>query len=415
MEILDTRQGASMQALRTKKASAEAVVLLPFALLLLLLAGCGSRASGVADSRAGPGEGAVERIEMEPMQILAERRDGVLRLLHRDAATLFRRASEAYESGDHSLAIDLYCLLIQEFPRSRYIMASRYNLGLALEEEGRHAEAYGQYRRIVADGPGSQDALDARFRIARCQRELADPAAAVATLRELLAMRSLSRQDRLMATVRLGDALLAAGELDQAERTFRKILVRPRLKGRPTPLPVSGKLLAEAQFGIARVSHERFRQVQIRLPDELMEKDIADKARTFLRAQAGYLRTIRLKVAKLVTASGLQIGTLYEEFYEDLIKAPVPEDLSEEEVEVYFEELRKVIRPLVKQAIHVYERNLLYAERFRAGNNWVAQTESRLARLQSFLEGDARAEPGATFERPETDPEPPEFVGPCAP
>ncbi len=363
---------------------------------------------------------ATDRVEMEPLQVVAVRRGDRLEIVHRDAASVFRDAGAAYEAQDFPRAAELYQLLLREFPGSSYELAARYNLGLSLEETGAFAEALTQYRAIIASTPDSADGIDARFRLAQCQRALGDPAGALATLQELLAKPGLGRNDRSIAELRLGAALLELGRLDDAERIFRGLMGQSRLKGQPGPLPISDQLLADANFGLAQVEHERFRRVQIRLPQERMEQDINDKARGFLRAQAGYLRTIRLRQPDLVTAAGLKIGILYEEFYEELMRAPVPPELNAEEVEVYFEELRKVIRPLVEQAIHVYERNLLYAERMgeREGNEWVAQTHERLERLQRFLKGDGSLEPGAVPMEPppaaatEPLPAPPQAVGP---
>jgi len=389
------------------------VALLAILLPAALAPGCGARQTP-RPVVIGP-EGPTQQIEMEPMQILAERgKDGKLVLRHRDAASLFRSAGAAFDSQDHARAVEEYSLLLQEFPGSSYTMATRYNLGLALEELHRHAEALVLYREILVSNPSPGDALDARFRIASCQNELADYEGAAQTLQEVLGLPTLGREDRLLAQLRLGDVLLAAGHLDEAEKAFHAVLGRTRLKGSPAPLPAPPEMVSQAQYGLARLEHQRFTRAPIRMPQAQMERDINEKARLFLRAQAGYLRTIHLRIAEMVTAAGLKIGTLYEDFYRDLMQAPVPPELNSEEVEVYFEELRKVIRPLVEQAIHVYERNLLYAERFGQKGEWIAETEARLERLRQFITGKAMAEPGFTVF-PETDPSSPLFIGPPAP
>ncbi len=371
----------------------------------------------VAVIHAGQGcasrRGEVRHVTMEPVEFVAHRTDHGVTVEHLDAATLFREAGAAFEAGHHQDAVSKYRRLLTDFPGSAYRVAARYNLGLALEELGRFREAASQYEAIIHEVPGTQDARDSMYRLAHCLVELRDYDRATELLRRLLASPHLPRNDRLTTQVRLGEVLLAAGKLDEAERAFRKVVSRRRLQGRPAPL-LADDLVAEAQFGLARVEHERFRRLPIRLPQDVMEKDIEAKARAFLRAQAAYLRTIRLRVVGLVTAAGLQIGRLYEEFYRDLMEAPVPDDLTPEEVEVYFEELRKVIRPLVDQAIHVYERNLVYARKLGADNEWVHETQARLARLEKFLEGDQSKEPGL-LDLPETDPRSPEFVGPPPP
>jgi tetratricopeptide (TPR) repeat protein len=383
-------------------------LLLPLLLAASSLGGCAHRPP--VPSPPAP----VTHVEMEPLQLVAQRRGEKLEIVHRDAAGLFREGGEAFEQAQYLRAVDRYQLLLAEFPDSSYAPVTRFNLGLALEQLDRHEEALTQYRHLIQQAPSSPDALDARFRSASCLNALRRHAEEAATLREILTITELGREDRLLAQIRLGDALLAAGQLDEAERVYLAVLSRPEPKGLPAPLLLPVSLQAQAQFGKARVEHERFLLQPIRLPQEQMDRDIHDKASSFLRAQAAYLKTIHLKVGEYVAAAGLKVGTLYEDFYRDLLAAPVPPELDAEETEIYFEELRKVIRPLVEQAIHVYERNLTYSERFGLGNDWVDQTRARLERLRRFLAGTSAVAPGGAL-LPEAVPGSPLFVGPPAP
>jgi tetratricopeptide (TPR) repeat protein len=325
---------------------------------------------------------------MEPLHFVAKQGESGIVIEDRDAQTLFRRAGSAFEEGRHTDAIRDYELLLADFPGSHYKAAGRYNLGLTYEKAGRHGDAVQVYRAIIAETPEGKDALDASFRIATCYESLHDWERAAEAFAAVLRRGDLSDGDRIEASVRHGMSLLELGRLDAAEMALRAVLRPARGRG-PRPLLPTNHLLAQAQFGMARIEHARFTTTPIRLPQHLMEQDIQEKARTFLRAQAAYLRAMGFRDRYWSSAAGLRIGLLYEDFYDDLMEAPVPAELNEEEVTVYFEELRKTIRPLVERAIYVYERNIRLAEGLGDGNQVLVETQERLDRLHEFI-GEAK-------------------------
>ncbi|MCB9644507.1 MAG: hypothetical protein H6728_15650 [Myxococcales bacterium] len=75
-----------------------------------------------------------------------------------------------------------------------------------------------------------------------------------------------------------------------------------------------------------------------------MKEDLDDKARNLLRAQRLYLQTIKLRHAEWALAAVYQIGKMYEEMYEAMMKAPIPTELNKEEKAIYVQELRKRLR-----------------------------------------------------------------------
>ena len=348
-------------------------------------------------------DGPVEHVQMEPMQVIARRTPHGTVIETRDAMSLFRAGGDAFQDGRYAEAAAAYSVLLAEFPASTYSDAARYNLGLALEKAGRIAEAITAFQQVVAHGADPKDAIDATFRIAGCYEALKDWERVEQTLHGLRERQDLTDENRVEADVRLGMAYLHRDQLDEAEARFRAVLRRNKT-GPPRPLLPSDRFLAQAQYGVSRVEHRRFSLRSIRLPQELMDQDVQEKARTFLRAQAAYLRAMGYKDRYWSSASGLKVGALYEDFYNDLMTAPVPKELNAEEVEVYFEELRKVIRPLVERAIYVYEKNARLAEGLGPESEVLQETRDRLERLRKFVDPKDEEPPAAP---PQTSPEAP--------
>jgi hypothetical protein len=119
-----------------------------------------------------------------------------------------------------------------------------------------------------------------------------------------------------------------------------------------------------------------------------MGKDLDKKGKLFMSAQHHYIEALRHHHPNWSMAAGYMIGKLYEEFYTDIFEAEIPSDLSDEEVALYFEELRKHIRPLMERAIDVYEKNLSLSRRMGESeekDKWVRETEESLEHLKLFL------------------------------
>ncbi|MGB1700978.1 MAG: hypothetical protein ACPHRO_13550, partial [Nannocystaceae bacterium] len=140
-----------------------------------------------------------------------------------------------------------------------------------------------------------------------------------------------------------------------------------------------------ARFYRAAVLHRRFRAAPIRLPEVRMAQDFENKLALLTATQDAYNETIRAKHVYWVSAAGLQLGSLFEEFHDALMYAPVPEWLNDAQRREYYEALKEQLRPVVNKAIWVFEKNLETATRLGYDNRFVDETEDKLARLQGML------------------------------
>src|SRR5690606_34129134 len=152
-----------------------------------------------------------------------------------------------------------------------------------------------------------------------------------------------------------------------------------------------------ARFYRAAIIHLEFRAAPIRLPEAQMAKDFEHKLELLDRAQDAYNHVIRARHIYWVSAAGYQLGSLFEEFYDAVMYAPVPDWLDEQQRRAYYVELEEQLRPVVDKAIWVFEKNLETARKFGYESEFVERTEAQLASLQSILL--ARGEPGAPVPR----------------
>jgi tetratricopeptide (TPR) repeat protein len=266
-----------------------------------------------------------------------------------------------------------------------------FNAGLSLEKANRFAEAVRRFEQAVTHARKSSDADDALFRLAACHESLQDWGALRDTGARLLgadAGARLSPANRVAAHAIRGRGHEGTGALALAERDYRAALAVHQDHLGDAAL-ASSAFVSLAQHRSAELYFTLFASIHFRLPLDRMERDLEDKSNFFLMAQNGYLKTLRLRHPAWATVAGFRLGQLYEQMYDDLISAEVPADLSPDEVDVYYEELRAEVRPLLERAIEIYERNLRLGQRFGRDDEWVRKTEGSLARLKDILRAEA--------------------------
>lgn len=375
-----------------------------------------SLAAGCPAPRAARPDRSAREILLEPTVLLGKP-DAELGLGELDAQALLKEGLSLQAAGKFAEAVVYLRRLLAEFPGSRYLPSAAFNLGRSLEELGRPAEAVEAYRRITRDQPGSRDFWDAAFREVGCLGHLGRIEEAVALLERVLQRSDTSVDDRVDAWVQRGE-WLRGRDPGEAERSLRAALRLYRENERKEYLDPA--LAARAEFRLAELAEKGFQLAPLRLPEEVLESDLEEKARRLLEAQAGFLRSMRHGDAEWAIAAGFRIGRLYVDLHRALEAVPVPEDLSGEEAGVYRDLLRRRLLVLLRKAVRVFEMTVQLSERTRLDTEWTRQARAEMARIERevlrALESGAGsgAEAGAGTGGPEPEPVPPS-PAPAAP
>jgi hypothetical protein len=124
-----------------------------------------------------------------------------------------------------------------------------------------------------------------------------------------------------------------------------------------------------------------------------MKADFDLKLELLDAAQRAYNDTITVKHPYWVSAAGFQLGELFERFYVDVSRSPVPDALSAEGRRAYERELDAQLRPAIEKAMWVHEQNLAAARRLGYATEFVERSERALERLRTIglVQGDFRA------------------------
>jgi TolA-binding protein len=354
---------------------------------------------------------------MDPIRIDATRGPAGMQIEAYDASELFEQAGAALSDKRFDAAVKLYAKLLKGFPESPYSRAALYNMGLAYIGSTNWAAAVDAFKGLVEKYPTHADAKDALFQLGACYAEQKNWPASAEVFARILERSDLSADDRIEALARRGFAQFNSGDLDTAEKTFRAVLSY-RHKIENEERLATDFYLAFSQYHLAQISHQRFRAVDLRLPEAQMDKDIDEKASLLLQAQRSYIETIKYGNPAWASAAGFQVGSLYEELYDAFMHAPIPPELRGEARDVYQEELHKKIRVLLEKSMRWQRENLLMIERLGVDTDWAQKSKLAYAKLVKLLEPKIPgapaepAEPAEVRERtpaapPPTPPHPP--------
>jgi tetratricopeptide (TPR) repeat protein len=360
-------------------------LVLTILMLAIVLSGCVT--TRAQSSSPPPGENvAEEHFELDPMLIRVKNRE-TLETEYLDLDKLFTEAYVAYQARRYEEAVGHYDLIIAYFPSSRFYLPALYNGGLAYEQLKYWDQAAKNYERIIEAFADQKEAVDAHYRLAHVFQELGAYAEVVELMTRIL-LRDLSHFDRIEAHLRRANALREIGELTEAEQAYRTLIRLNDEADKDERIGDDAHFFVQSYFGIGRIYHMRVAEIRLVLPPERMGDDLQQKAELFLRAQSNYIRALRYHHPHWSVAAGYMIGKMYEDFYMDMYRAEIPDDLTREQVAMYFDELSKKINPLMERAIQVYERNLSLSQRIsrtEEADKWVEATATHLTRMRAFL------------------------------
>ena len=327
----------------------------------------------------------VDEFALDPTLIKASVESGEVKKSEVINSTdVFAAAQLAFKKRQYEKAIGHYGIIIEHFHDSAFSLAALYNTGLAFDFLRRHEEAADAYRRVVEKFPARSEATDALFRLVGSLGKLKRHGEVMKVIEKIFDRTGLQVGDHVEAHTRLGDAQLAMGQLSKAEASYREALKINRRAHVDDALPEDAYFIAAAKYGVGQVYHQIFLTIKFKLPVERMEQDLKDKIKLFDQTQSLYIRTIRLGHPYWTTASRYQIARMYEEFYADLLASEIPK-LTDEEAQIYFEELRAKLRPLMDRALQYYEKTITLSERRGVDNEYTAETQAALERLKAYL------------------------------
>jgi tetratricopeptide (TPR) repeat protein len=324
-------------------------------------------------------------VRLEPIHVRATGGGERLSITAYDAAGLFEQGTLAFRANGFQAAIEGYGRLVSEFPDSPLAAPALYNSGLSRERLGDFEGASRDYLGLAASYPESPDVTDALFRAGGAFEKLEAWDDAIRVFGRIATERpGLETADRIEALARRGSSLAAAGRHGDARLALAEATALFRM-GRGITPSSSTFHYSMAQFKLGELTHFEMRAAELPADEAVLEAALERKCRLLLDAQIEYTKAIEILHPHWAAAAAYRIGSLYRDLWDDLLAAPTPPDLTEEEREVYLDVLKKRIRVLLTKAVTQWERTLKMIRRLELEGEWAERTERDLEEIRALM------------------------------
>ena len=335
----------------------------------------------------------------------------------RVAASIYRQAEAAQASGDIEVAVanflriadaapnadirptalfDAATLLLtnqrwdqsvellqrfrSEFPAHKFNSDVTAKLALALKEDGRAAEAAGEFERIAASDAtvvGGADVQRAALWQAAELYASASQSANEARLYELIVARfPAPPAEALEARYKLAQLASLDGDWNTRKRWLESIVAADAAAG-ASRTDRSRFLAASASIELARPMRDAFLSVALTAP---LDRSLKLKKTRMEQALQAYSAAADYGVASVTTAATFETAELYYQLSRALLASERPLDLDAEEQEQYGLLLEEQAFPFEEKAIDLFRVN---AERVADGvyDEWVRASFARLGAM----------------------------------
>jgi len=263
-----------------------------------------------------------------------------------------------------------------------------YDRGLCHERMGDLEQAEEAYSRVVARHRRSPAFADALFRRGLTRAEREDARAALRDFRRLQrrlagpAGGSPTPRERAVLDLQLGACHASLGR--PAKATRRVVTALEVLEEvDPTLDPDVSWYLAQSHVVLGDLLADGMRAVSLDTADgELQRERLSERLELFQASRDHYQSTLRFDAPLWICAAGYKLGMLHEASRTDLLAAPPPALLTEDQARLYRAELERRTTDYLTTAVGLYRETLRFASMARVDNRWIERARARLDALE---------------------------------
>ena len=290
-------------------------------------------------------------------------------------ASIVEAASQFERAGEIDKAVKAYERMIAEQPDISFIDELYIKTGLLYEKMENWVRASDRYMKLVEIRPNSKFASRALLNAAICYEQLKLWSRAKLVYQQYINYYGNENPDECIeAYCKLGELSLNSKDENSALKEFVKTVEKYnefKRKG----IAVGEYIPAKAQFMIAEINYDRYKQVQLVPPLEQTLKKKTNLLQTVLKE---YVNAGKYQVADWTTASLFKTGLTFENLAESFQNSFVPPELDDEEKQSYLSGVNKQAVSAKQKALEVYKANVANAEKSSIQNEWVDQSKQRM-------------------------------------
>ena len=298
---------------------------------------------------------------------------------------LFKQATEAARAHDTERALGLYRKLAADFPDSKYAPSCLYDIAAILDGRGDPEGTIATLRELIAKYPHSRESVDGHLYVAALQTDHAQWTDAIATLGAILARTDLTYADRIEAFSREGYVRLEQHRYDDAESALQQAVAEYR----KAPRIDDPYYIAMASYYLGEVSHRKFAEVPVKLPDDAMIADLEHKRVLAVEAYDRWKASLDYHQAYWATAAGYQMSQIFVELWEATVKAPYPDRIDLATRPRYIADVHDRVREHLAKALEGHRMNVELAKAYGVATTWSEGSAARAQQIAELLAKDS--------------------------
>ncbi|MCB1152506.1 MAG: tetratricopeptide repeat protein [Deltaproteobacteria bacterium] len=300
---------------------------------------------------------------------------------------LIEQGNALFAQERYREAFPYYRRIVEYFPQSEQFDVALFNLSACFENLGYHERAFELYQRLENHPQRKMALFPILDREAACLEKLKRYDQAVPILKRMSELFSVGPVKQTDSTMRLAVAYYHTGRREMAKGHLLWVVEQYENLA-AQDMPTDPANVAEAYFYLAETYFSLYEEVDIAEMGRISRDRLIAKAELLVLARKAYLDCIeRGHTEPYLTGSLHKLGYGYETFYFALKTAPLPEDLTEDEVNEYMSRLEAKISNVLSKAMDAYERNMNLAPTLDTKSPWPAESRDRLEKLQAYRKG----------------------------
>ncbi|HIE65294.1 MAG: tetratricopeptide repeat protein [Nitrospira sp.] len=284
-----------------------------------------------------------------------------------EAASLWEGASELFRS---EMALNTFH---ERYPESSLYQPVLMRLGSIYQDSDRLEKAAEVYEKASRLRTSREEARLALAKAMTAYEEMGVWEKVYQLALQGAERPSIQDEQRMALKVKTAEALLQLGQ----QRGARKILTHltQQRRGHPPSVENSSRSLSKAFFLLAELKIKDFKAIRLIAP---MDLNLQKKQHLFDELLREYSRAAEGPSLRLLFNANHRIGEIFEEFSRALLESERPENLSEEEQQVYEGLLWDQALPYLEKAQETYLQTLALGNESGVENEWTEMSHHRL-------------------------------------
>jgi cellulose synthase operon protein C len=301
-------------------------------------------------------------------------------------------------------AADAYEVVAYKFPNDSKADDALFNVILLDQALGQTQQAIKAAQEYERRYPKQKGIEDVAFRVATIYADAGDQGRAAQAFQSFIKRYPTSGRV-VEAETRAGRAYLATAHPRQAEDELnRSLLLWKKLK-KPQQKEAA-RWAAEARYLQGEAVFQQYQAIGLDVKPAALKKAMESKKALLAKAQTIYTDVVSYGDPTWATAALYRIGQIYEQFADQLRRLPPPPGLTEEEIEVYRDQVERYVVEMEDKAAGIYENGYKKALDLKVYGDTTRQLRQGLGRLSANKfpperEGRARPRMGDRTPDPE--------------